>query len=411
MIVGENETRIKPIVSHHTAGKDAVKHPIPTVLQVLPALETGGVERSTVDVAQALAAAGWRALVASAGGPMENELRRVGAEHWLFPLASKNPFVMRANRDRLEALIEAEKVDLVHARSRAPAWSALHAARRTGRPFVTTFHGVYNFNNPLKRLYNSVMTRGDRVIANSRFIADHMAQHYHPDPARVRVVPRGIDFERFDPERVDDGRMVRLAEHWRLPDGAPVVLLPGRLTRWKGHRVLIEALALLRRADIRCLLVGSEQGRHGYHRELQKRIKAHGLDQIVHIVEHCDDMPAAYMLADVVVSASLDPEAFGRVAVEAQAMGRPTIATDHGGARETLVAGETGWLTPPGDASALAAALIEAIDIEPRARQALAARAMARVRANFSKDGMCAATLEIYGELLDTGPDATQAAE
>ena len=383
---------------------------MPTVLQVLPALETGGVERSTVDIAQALVAAGWGALVASAGGPMENELRRVGADHWQLPLSGKNPFVIRANVARLEALIEAEGVDLVHARSRAPGWSALHAARRTGRPFVTTFHGAYNFNNPLKRRYNSVMARGDRVIANSHFIDHHIARHYHPDPARVRVVPRGIDFERFDPEQVANERMIRLSERWRLPDGAPVVLLPGRLSRWKGHRVLIEALALLDRTDIRCLLVGSDQGRHGYHRELKKLITAHGLDQIVHLVEHCDDMPAAYMLADVVVSASLDPEAFGRVAVEAQAMGRPTIATDHGGARDTLVAGETGWLTPPGDAHALAAALREAIDIEPSARAALAARAMARVRAKFSKHIMCAATLAIYDELLAAGPDAIQAA-
>ena len=383
---------------------------MPTVLQVLPALETGGVERSTVDIAQALVAAGWGALVASAGGPMENELRRVGADHWQLPLSGKNPFVIRANVARLEALIEAEGVDLVHARSRAPGWSALHAARRTGRPFVTTFHGAYNFNNWLKRRYNSVMARGDRVIANSHFIDHHIARHYHPDPARVRVVPRGIDFERFDPEQVANERMIRLSERWRLPDGAPVVLLPGRLSRWKGHRVLIEALALLDRTDIRCLLVGSDQGRHGYHRELKKLITAHGLDQIVHLVEHCDDMPAAYMLADVVVSASLDPEAFGRVAVEAQAMGRPTIATDHGGARETLIDGETGWLTPPGDVRALAAAVNEALEIDPPARQALAARAMARVRANFSKHSMCAATLEIYGELLAAGPDAIQAA-
>ena len=388
-----------------------MNNPKPTVLQVLPALETGGVERSTVDVAAALVAAGWRALVASAGGAMERELRRSGAEHIALPLASKNPFVMRANRDRLEALIEAENVSLVHARSRAPAWSALNAARRTARPFVTTFHGAYNFNNPLKRYYNSVMARGDRVIANSHFTADHLARHYHPDPARVRVVPRGVDFEQFDPARVSNERIIQLSQRWRLPDGAPVVLLPGRLTRWKGHRVLIEALGLLKRDDVRCLLVGNHQGRHGYHRELQRQINSHGLDQICHIVNHCDDMPAAYMLADVVVSASLDPEAFGRVAVEAQAMGRPTIATDHGAARETLIAGETGWLTPPGDAHALAAALNEAIDLDPHARAALAGRAMARARAKFSKDGMCAATLAVYNELLAAGPDALQAAE
>ena len=398
------------IASHHTARHDAVEHPRRTVLQVLPALDTGGVERSTIDIAEALVAAGWRALVASSGGAMERELRRVGADHVQLPLSAKNPFVIQANKARIVALVEAEAVDLIHARSRAPAWSALGAARLTGRPFVTTFHGAYNFNNPIKRRYNSVMAKGDRVIANSNFIADHMARHYHPDPARVRVVPRGIDFDLFDPERVAGERMIRLAERWRLPDGAPMVLLPGRLTRWKGHRVLVEALALLDRSDVRCLMVGSDQGRRSYHRQLERQIKARGLDRNVHIVDHCDDMPAAFMLADVVVSASLDPEAFGRVAVEAQAMGRPTIATDHGGARDTLVDGETGWLTPPGDAHALAAALSEAIDIEPAERAALAARAMARVRAKFSKQAMCAATLAIYEELLAAGPDAIQAA-
>jgi glycosyltransferase involved in cell wall biosynthesis len=398
------------IANHHTARHDAVEQPRRTVLQVLPALDTGGVERSTIDIAEALVAAGWRALVASAGGAMEHELRRVGADHVHLPLSAKNPFVIQANKARLVALVEAEAVDLIHARSRAPAWSALAAARHTGRPFVTTFHGAYNFNNPIKRQYNSVMAKGDRVIANSNFIADHLARHYHPDPARVRVVPRGIDFDLFDPERVAGERMIRLAERWRLPDGAPMVLLPGRLTRWKGHRVLVEALALLDRPEVRCLMVGSDQGRRSYHRQLERQIKARGLDRNVHIVDHCDDMPAAFMLADVVVSASLDPEAFGRVAVEAQAMGRPTIATDHGGARDTLVDGETGWLTPPGDAHALAAALNEAIDIEPAERAALAARAMARARAKFSKQAMCAATLAIYEELLAAGPDAIQAA-
>jgi glycosyltransferase involved in cell wall biosynthesis len=187
-------------------------------------------------------------------------------------------------------------------------------------------------------------------------------------------------------------------------------MLPGRLTRWKGQTVVIDALANLGRDDVRCLLVGDDQGREGYRAELEKRIKARGLDGIVHVVEHCNDMPAAYMLADVVVSASLDPEAFGRVAVEAQAMGRPTIATDHGGARETLVDGETGWLVPPGNARALARALEAALAIGAAEREALAARAMARVRARYSKEAMCTATLAVYRELLH-GAGAARAAE
>ena len=397
--------------SDRTTGADAAKRRGPTVLQVLPALGTGGVERGAVDVAAALASAGWRALVASSGGAKEREVQRAGAECVTLPLASKSPFAMRANVDRLATLIGAEDVSLVHARSRAPAWSAFYAARRTGRPFVTTFHGTYNYGNRLKRLYNSVMARGERVIAISHFIADHLREHYGVAESRIRVVHRGIDFSQFDPARASSERIIKLAGQWRLPDGVPVIMLPGRLTRWKGQVVLIDALAELGRRDLRCLLVGDDQGRQGYRAELKRRIRERGLDGVVHVVDDCDDMPAAYMLADVVVSASLDPEAFGRVAVEAQAMGRPTIASDHGAARETLIAGVTGWLTPPGDASALAGALNQALTLNAGGRAALAARAIERVRAKFSKEAMCAATLAVYRELLDEAAAAGRAAE
>ncbi len=380
-------------------GSGAERRP-PAVLQVLPALETGGVERGTVDVAKALTAAGWRALVASSGGAMVRELDRVGAEHITLPLARKDPLAIRANVARLAALIEEAGVGLVHARSRAPAWSAHYAARRTGRPFVTTFHGAYLFGSRLKHRYNSVMARGDRVIAVSHYIADHIRENYDVDEARLRVVPRGIDLTLFDPKAVSAERIVTLAGKWRLPDGMPVVMLPGRLTRHKGHTVLIEALALLGRTDIRCLLVGSDQGREGFRKELVRRVRKRGLDGVVHIVGDCRDVPAAYMLADVVVSPSSIPEGFGRVVAEAQAMGRPTIATDHGAAREMLVPGETGLLTPPGDAQALAAALDWALALDGEARQALAARAMPRVRAGFSMETMCARTLAVYRELL-----------
>lgn len=390
------EMAVDPSISDAAAERRA-----PTVLQVLPALETGGVERGTVDVAAALVAAGWGSIVASAGGPMEHEIERVGARHVTLPLARKGPIAIHANIDRLAILIEVADVDLVHARSRAPAWSALYAARRTGRPFVTTFHGTYNASNRLKRWYNSVMTRGDRVIAISQFIGEHIRQTYRIEDRTLRVIPRGIDLNVFDPEKVGAGRLVALAEAWRLPDGMPVVMMPGRLTRWKGHIVLIEALALLDRKDIRCLLVGADQGRRDYRMELERLSKARGLESVVHITDHCRDMPAAYMLADVVVSASLDPEAFGRVVVEAQAMGRPTIATDHGAARETIIPEVSGWLTPPGDARALADALERALTLDAPARETLAGQASPRVRAAFSKETMCNRTLAIYRELLD----------
>jgi len=372
----------------------------PCILQVLPALVTGGVERGAVDVAAATVAAGWRSIVISAGGPMTHELERSGARHLTLPVDSKYPWTIRRNIDRLVEVIEREGVDLIHARSRAPAWSAWHAAQRARRPFVTTFHGVYNAQNRLKHWYNSVMARGDRVIAISDFIARHVVERYGVDPARVRVIPRGIDLKRFDPAKVTAERLATLARSWRLPDGAPLIMLPGRLTRWKGQTVLIEAVAKLGRRDVCCLLVGSDQGRDSYRAEIEGRVRALGLEGVVRAVDHCRDMPAAFKLADVVVSASTDPEAFGRVMAEAQAMGRPVVASDHGGARETVRPGETGWLVPPGDTDALAGALKQALALDAAARAAMAERAIAHIRARFNVAEMCRATLKVYSELL-----------
>jgi glycosyltransferase involved in cell wall biosynthesis len=378
-----------------------------TVVQVLPALETGGggVERGTIEIAQAIVEAGGRAMVASAGGGMVHEVARARATHVTLPLASKNPATIYANIERLARLIRSERVDVVHARSRAPAWSAFYAAKRTGRPFVTTFHGTYSAGNALKRRYNAVMTRGGRVIAISNFIAGHIRRVYGVPAARVRVVHRGVDLARFDPARVSADRLADLAAAWRIGDGYPVIMLPGRLTRWKGQLVVIDALARLGRKDIRCVFAGSDQGRTEYRRELEAALQRHDLNEVVRIVDHCPDMPAAYMLTDVVISASTDPEAFGRVVAEAQALGRPVVATNHGGARETIVENETGWLTPPGDADALAEAITTVLSLTPAARGRLAEKATAHIRENFSKEAMCAKTLEVYNEVLNLGTD------
>lgn len=376
-----------------------------TVLQVLPALGAGGgVERGTVEIAGAVVEAGGRAIVASSGGPLVHDLSRVGAEHVELPLQSKNPITMWRNIERLAEFIRAEKVDIVHARSRAPAWSAWAATKRTGSHFVTTFHGTYGASNHLKRVYNSVMTRGERVIAISQFIAGHVRQLYGVPSGKIKVIHRGVDLERFDPAKVSAQRVVNLAADWMLPDGVPVIMLPGRLTRWKGQPVVIDALSKLKHRDIRCLLVGGDQGREDYRAELEAMIARRDLNEVVRLVDHCDDMPAAYMLTDVVISASTDPEAFGRVIAEAQALGRPVIATDHGGAKETVIPGVTGWLVPPGDADALAAAIDKVLSLDSAARSTLAGKAIANVRDNFSKASMCAKTLDVYDEVLGIRP-------
>jgi glycosyltransferase involved in cell wall biosynthesis len=370
-------------------------------MQILPSLVTGGVERGAIDVTQALTAAGWRAIVVSSGGPMMHEVERAGGLHIQFPAESKNPITAYRNIGRLVRLIKKHKVDILHARSRVPAWSALRAARKTGTKFITTFHGNYNAGNPLKKFYNSVMARGDLVIAISQFIGDQVCDRYGVPAEKVRIVPRGADTKFFDPAAVSPERVIQLSEAWRVPDDATVVMLPGRLTRWKGHKVMLEALSRLEsREGLRCIMVGSDQGREAYVKELQEDIVRLGLESVVHLPGDCRDMPAAFMLADLVVSASTDAEAFGRVIVEAQAMGRPIIATDHGAARETVTHGENGWLVTPNDASALVNVMREALSIDTETRDIIARRGIANVRENYTKDLMGERTMTVYQEIL-----------
>jgi glycosyltransferase involved in cell wall biosynthesis len=381
-------------------------HTTKVCLQVLPELGTGGVERGTIEVAQALVAEGWRALVASGGGLHEHELSRVGAEHITLPLASKSPLVMSRNADALADLISKESVSLVHARSRAPAWSAYWAAKRTLRPFVTTFHGVYGLGPfGIKALYNRVMTYGEPVIAISNFISAHLEREYGVNPERIRVIPRGVDLEAFNPLAVTSARMVKLASDWRLPDDGPVVMLPGRLTSWKGQDLLIDALAFLLKSQrlpqgLRCLMIGPGSPGSSYRQRLESKLKATGLDGYVQIIDNCRDIVAAYMVTDVVVSASTRPEAFGRVVAEAQAMGRPVVAPSHGAAPEILIPGVTGWLFTPGDAPSLAGALLQALSLPASQRDLLAQQARAHVVENFDRFAMTTATLAVYEEVL-----------
>jgi len=371
-----------------------------TVLQVLPSLVTGGVERGTVEITRAVAEAGGVALVASAGGRMVSAVEHAGGRHITLPLASKLPLTIWRNAARLAALILAERVAIVHARSRAPAWSAWLACRRTGAHFVTTYHGTYGEDLPFKRRYNSVMAKGERVIAASRFIAGLIVARYGVDPAQIRLIPRGVDPAVFDPGAVSADRIARVADAWGLPDGAAVVLLPGRLTSWKGQQVLIEAVARLARRDVCCVLVGSDQGRRRYAAGLIRQAQALGIADRLRLAGECDDMPAALMLADVVVHASTQPEAFGRVVIEAQAMGRPVIAADLGAPVETVEQGVTGWRVPPGDAGALAAAVERALALPSDARAELGVRARDAVLRDYTVAAMQAATLAVYDELL-----------
>lgn len=385
-----------------------------TILQIIPELDAGGAERTAIDIAAGLTAVGARALVASEGGRLVGELQSHGGEWLPFPAKTKNPLAMALNVRRLARIAHQERAALIHARSRAPAWVALGAARALNLPLVTTYHGSYSGRSAPKRLYNSVMARGDAVVANSEYTAGLIRSLYPDASERIRVVHRGTDLARFAPSAVAPERVDSLRRSWGVAPDERIVLLAGRLTSWKGQRVLIEAAARLRAAGqtgVAYVLAGDAQGREGYVREIDASIEGRGLRGVVRRVGHCADMPAAFLAASVVTVPSTEPEAFGRSAVEAQALGIPVVVSDLGAVPETVVApphfpasARTGWRVPAGDVGALAAAVDAALSLGASARDAMARRAREHVERHFSLDRMVDATLETYIDLLGRRP-------
>jgi len=381
-----------------------------TILQVVPRLDAGGSEQATVEIADALTRAGASALVASEGGRMATAVMQTGGEVIALPVASKNPLTILANARRLRRLIEDRKVDLVHARSRAPAWSAFLAARATGRPFITTYHGAYGSVGPLKAAYNSVMGRGDRIIANSRYTAALVAERHHVARDRIRVIYRGIHAATFDPLMVPPGPVAKLRESWGVPPGTKVVLQAARLTGLKGHRQTIEAGSRLKRegALVGAVIIfaGDAPGKAAYRQELLDLIARSGLGDKIRLVGHCHDMPAAFLASYVALVPSLVAETFGRTSVEAQAMGCPVIVSNLGALPETIVSPEqdaarfTGWLVPANDADAIADRLRLALSLTPAERAKIGQRAGARAGVEFALSQMQAKTLAVYDELL-----------
>lgn len=383
----------------------------PTILQIIPELDAGGAERTTIEVADAIVKAGGRAIVLSQGGRLAADLAAVGGEHIAFAAATKNPRRMLANARAIARLVEREGVDIIHARSRAPAWSAFLATRRTRIPFVTTYHGIYNEKGRAKRAYNSVMAKGDIVIANSDYTAEVVRARYAIAPDRLVVINRGVDVDRFDRAAIGADRIAALRTAWGVNGDQRIVLHPARLTRWKGQATVIAAAAEIAREarfnDVVFILAGDAQGRDDYAAELDASIKAQGLSDRVRLVGHVADMPAALAASDIVLIASIEPEAFGRTAVEAQAMGVPVIATSIGAPPYTVLAPPrhpadqaTGRHVPPGDADALARAVAELLTLPAEERGSLSERARLRARAQFTTHALQAATLGVYDRLI-----------
>ena len=371
----------------------------PVILQVLPELRSGGVERGTVEIARAIVQAGGIALVASRGGSMVTQIQQVGGNHITLPLASKNPITIWLNSLRLARIIQKYKVDIIHARSRAPAWSAWLAAKKTGCKFVTTFHGTYGLQNKWKQKYNSIMTKGDLVIAISHFISDHIQKNYEIDPRKIRIIQRGVDLQLFCPSVHSAQRMIDLAVEWRLPEDLPLILFPGRFARWKGQEVFVKALAKLPHRNFFAVILGDDKGHENYRAEIEQLIVDSGLSGHVRIARHTQFVTEAYMLAKLVVATSIEPEAFGRVVLEAQAMGKPVIATNHGGPQETVIDKETGLLVPPNDVKMLAAAIENVLAMPEDLYEQVKNDAIANAKL-FSLDKMCEQTIRVYLELL-----------
>jgi len=372
------------------------------ILQVVPALEQGGVERGTVEIAAALSAAGIPNAVASSGGRLVENLKALGAGHFTLPLASKNPLTVAANGSRLAGIVRDGGFTLMHVRSRAPAWSVRRASRITGVPFIATWHGLYGTKPAwLKIPYNRIMLSGSLTIAISECVRNHLLSVYGADPEKIALIHRGADVDKFRPDAVKAGDVAEFRARLGVADGGILVTLPGRLTFWKGQTVLLDAVAAARRAGVTVLFVGSDQGRSDYTASLKDKASRLRDGKRAVFMEHTDDMPLVYAASDVVVSASsAQPEAFGRVIPEAQAMGRIVVGTAHGGACETIADGKTGFLVPPGDPAALASALDRALSMSPAESRRMRNAAVESVRENFSTRAMCEKTLEVYRRVL-----------
>ena len=372
------------------------------VLQVLPELNQGGVELGTIEIASELQKRGIKNFVASAGGRMEGNLERLKVKHFTLPLKTKNIFKMWLNSLRLAKIIKENGITVVHARSRAPAWSAYWAAKKCGVHYMTTFHGTYGLGPcGIKKIYNQVMTFGERVIAISNHIKEHIIKNYGTDESKIRLIARCVNMDNFDVENTSAERMIKFLEDNQIPSDKPLITLIGRLTNWKGQKLLINALNKIKDLDFHCLLIGDDQGRTKYSDELHDMIEQFGMENRYTFIRHVTDVPAAMLVSDIVLSTSIEPEAFGRIAIEGQAMGRIVIASDIGGSKETVIDGVTGKLFKSGDADDLANAIKWALSLSTEEREKIGAEAVKNVKEHFTKQKMCDKTISVYEELIN----------
>lgn len=374
----------------------------PAILQVLPELETGGVETGTIEIACELQKRGIKNFVASQGGRMVHELEKAGIPHLTLPLKSKNIFTMRHNAEKLAQYIKENGINIVHARSRAPAWSAYWAAKAANVHYMTTFHGTYGLGPcGIKKLYNRVMTYGEKIIAISNHIKNHILQNYKADEKNIRLIHRCADIEKFAPAAVTPEKMINKIKEYHIAEDKPVLLLPGRITHWKGQHLLLEALHLMKNKDYYCIITGDAQGRDKYLNSLKELARKYKLENRVGFFGRYSDVPALMMVSDVILSTAIEPEAFGRISVEGQAMGKIVVASDIGGSLDTIQDGITGKFFKSGDSQSLADALDWALTLNDKEKQKISAAAIKNVREHFTKQIMCDKTIDVYREVVN----------
>ena len=378
------------------------------ILQVIPKLGYGGAETGCFDLAHYLHEHNCKSYIVTSGGPLLKYINKKKVKILRLPVQSKNPILILLNSILLTLIIFFLNVDIVHARSRAPAWSCLIATKLTRRKFVTTFHGTYNFKSYLKKWYNSVMVRSDLIIAGSNFIFSHIKENYSKylsNKKKFLVIFRGINTDYFNPKKIKESDKNLLKKKWNITDEKKIILLPGRLTEWKGQEMFIEAISLLKKnlseIEFIAVILGSDQGRKIYKKKLIRLVEQHRLSGNVIFVDHLELMPIAYEISTVIVSSSIEPEAFGRVSVEAQSMEKPIVASNIGGSNETIINDKTGFLFKAGDSKNLSEKLKEVLNLSELTLNGIGAEGRKNIIAKFNVEKMCNTTYSEYKKLIN----------
>ena len=377
------------------------------VWQVIPKLGYGGAETGCYDIAHYLAEKNCKSYIVTSGGPLLKFIRKEKVKVFRLPVQSKNPLLILLNTIFISLIIIFLRIDIVHARSRAPAWSCFLSCIITRTKFVTTFHGVYNFSNKLKKFYNSIMVRSNLIIAGSNFVFNHIHKNYGElitSKKRLLVIFRGINTEYFDNSKITNEKVKSFKSLVNFDPEKFKILLPGRLTRWKGHEMFIESLFILKtkygKENFQAVILGSDQGRKVYFKKLISMIDKYSLKSNVFFLQHAKEMPVAYYISDVVVSSSIEPEAFGRVSVEAQAMRRPILASDHGGSKETIINGKSGFLFENNKPEVLAENLNKLMEMDKDKLQSIGNEGRKNILKKFDVEQMCNSTFIEYKKLI-----------